>query len=203
MNTFRIISTVCVLATSAWLLKAEPAPSAPSTPPSPVAPKEDLGYDIVDGKTNKIDRVVQADPRFVWVLYENDSGTRRIPRDELPPTLAAKYPYDPKKAQAFIDSQNAQAKQGQATSIALQKQTLEIREKGYLSQINDLKEKQRDVDDNLKTVTKEIDTTTKKRKTNFRTQKIDLLKQQGDLREQMQKLEDSLKETRNQLDALP
>jgi len=194
MNTFRIISTVCVLVVSALLLKAEPDTSTPPTP------KENLGYDIYNGKTNKIDRVMQVDPRYIWVLYENDSGSRRIPRNELPPTLAAKYPYDAQKASAYLQ---AKASENQA-AINSQKALLQAQEKDVLAQVNALKKQQQDNDTKIKALTAEIKTAPKsKSAAGEKNQKVALLKSQEDMRLSMEKLQAKLKDVRSQIDALP
>jgi hypothetical protein len=65
--------------------------------PRAAAP-EDLGYDFVEGKTNKIARVHSVTPVDVYVIYEGERGGRKIPRHALPPELQAKYPFDAAKA---------------------------------------------------------------------------------------------------------
>ncbi len=81
-----------------------PVSSGSSVAVAPAIHK-DLGCDIHDGKTNKIARVLNADPLNVYVLYEGGKGGRKISRLELPPQLAATYPYEPDKAAAFLEQQ--------------------------------------------------------------------------------------------------
>ena len=81
---------------------------------APPAAKEDLGYDIVAGKTNKIARVHSASPTWVYVIYEGGNGGRKIPRQNLPAELQAKYPYDPAKAADYQKRLGAAADQQSA-----------------------------------------------------------------------------------------
>src|SRR4051794_19270642 len=69
--------------------------------------QENLGYDIYEGKTNKIARVHSANAVSVLVIYEGNTGGRKIPRQDLPPELQAKYPYDPAKAAEVQQQQSA------------------------------------------------------------------------------------------------
>jgi hypothetical protein len=85
---------------------------------SPV--QEDLGFVVIDGRTNKIVRVHSADPASVFVLYESEEcgkGGRKIPRQELPPQLQAKYPYDAAKAAAYRKLQADRAAEQAAMSV--------------------------------------------------------------------------------------
>lgn len=62
-----------------------------------------------------------ADPVSVFVIYESEDGGkggRKIPRQELPPQLQAKYPYDAAKA-AEYRKQQARAAAEQAALAAL------------------------------------------------------------------------------------
>ena len=89
-----------------------------SQPPA----QEDLGCIVIDGRTNKIICVRSADPVSVFVLYESEEcgkGGRKIPRQELPPQLQAKYPYDAAKA-AEYRKQQADAAAEQAALSAQQ-----------------------------------------------------------------------------------
>lgn len=62
------------------------------------ADSEDLGSDFFEGKTNRIAKVYAATPTHVQVIYDGGKSGRKIPRQSLPPQLAAKYPYDADKA---------------------------------------------------------------------------------------------------------
>jgi len=69
----------------------------------------DLGCDFVDGRSNKIARVFSVTPTHVQVIYDGGQAGRKIPRHELPPELAAKFPYDAAKAAAYQQRQVAEA----------------------------------------------------------------------------------------------
>ena|SRR5882724_4955817 len=75
---------------------------------APGATQEDLGYDSFDGKTNKIASVYKENPVSVGVIYEARSGSRMIPRQDLNPQLAARFPYDGQAAEAFLKKQAAE-----------------------------------------------------------------------------------------------
>lgn len=80
---------------------------------------ENLGYYVEAGKSNKITRIITATPAYVQVMFGNDGniGSRKIPRNELPPELAARFPYDAEKSaehqkrQAALDAQQRAAQQ--------------------------------------------------------------------------------------------
>ena len=107
--------------------REQPAAAAPETATSPSSKsqpvaQEDLGCVVIDGKTNKVVRVMSADPVSVFVIYESEAGGkggRKIPRQELPPQLQAKYPYDAAKA-AEYRKQQADAAAEQAALSAQQ-----------------------------------------------------------------------------------
>jgi hypothetical protein len=83
-----------------------PAPTPSRQSQSPV--REDLGCVVIDGKTNRIVRVHSADPVSVLVIYESEEGAkggRKIPRQELPPQLRTKYPYEAAKAAEYRKQQ--------------------------------------------------------------------------------------------------
>jgi hypothetical protein len=85
--------------------------AAPTKQPQP-AVQEDLGCVVIDGKTNRVVSVNSADPVSVHVIYECADGARggrKIPRQELPPQLQAKYPYDADKAADYRKQQADQA----------------------------------------------------------------------------------------------
>src|SRR5438128_69357 len=109
MNTrfpFLITSVLAVCLAPVWTLPslAGDTPNAVSPAARPPisataaetqeATKEDLGFDIANGKTNKISGVYKVDPIAIGVIYEARSGSRMIPRQDLNPELAARFPYD-------------------------------------------------------------------------------------------------------------
>jgi hypothetical protein len=110
--------------------------------------QDDLGCVVIDGKTNKIVRVHSADPVSVFVIYENEEcgkGGRKIPRQELPPQLQAKYPYDAAKAAEYRKQQADAAAEQAALSVqqaarmrAAAKEVLGQKERGILAQIDSL-----------------------------------------------------------------
>lgn len=89
-----------------------------ATASTPSAP-ENLGYYVEAGNSNKITKVITATPSYVQVLFGSDGslGSRKIPRSELPPELAARFPYDAEKAtehqkrQTEMDAQQRAAQQ--------------------------------------------------------------------------------------------
>jgi hypothetical protein len=110
--------------------------------------QEDLGCVVIDGKTNKIVRVCSADPVSVFVLYESEEsgkGGRKIPRQELPPQLKAKYPYDATKAAEYRKQQADLAVEQAAMSVqqaarmrAAAKEVLREQERAIHAQIDSL-----------------------------------------------------------------
>jgi len=81
--------------------------SASAPKDHPATTKEDLGYDIFAGKTNKIARVHSASAAWVYVIYQGGLGGRKIPRQDLPPELQAQFSYDPIKAADYQKRQAA------------------------------------------------------------------------------------------------
>jgi len=126
------------------------APESAATPSRQAQPtvQEDLGCIVIDGKTKKIVGVHSADPVSVYVIFEGEDGTRggrKIPRQELPPQLQAKYPYDAAKA-AEYRKQQADLAAEQAAAAAQQaermrkaaKDGLHQKEQGILAQMESL-----------------------------------------------------------------
>ena len=89
--------------------------------PTTITPPEDLGYDVFEGKTNKIARVYAVTPTHLQVLHEGGKSGRKIPRQELPPELAAQYPYNAAKAAGYQQQQMDIA----ARQIAAQRTVME------------------------------------------------------------------------------
>ncbi len=83
------------------------------------AVSENLGCYVEAGKSNKITKIITATPSYVQVMFgsEGSLGSRKIPRSELPPELAARFPYDAEKAtehqkrQTEMDAQQRAAQQ--------------------------------------------------------------------------------------------
>jgi hypothetical protein len=129
--------------TAAVLESATPPPSQ-SQPPV----QEDLGVVLIDGRTNKIIHVRTADPVSVLVIYENEEGSkggRKIPRQELPPQLQAKYPYDAAKAAEYRKQQAAAAAEQAALSVqqeakrcAAAREALRLKEREIRAQMDSL-----------------------------------------------------------------
>ena len=117
-------------------------PSSQSQPPV----LEDLGCVVIDGRTNKLVCVRSADPVSVFVIYESEDGGkggRKIPRQELPPQLQAKYPYDAAKAAEYrkqqadaAAEQAALSAQQAARARAAAREVLRQKEREILAQID-------------------------------------------------------------------
>jgi hypothetical protein len=113
---------------------------------SPSAVQEDLGFIVIDGRTNKVVSVISDNPIEVYVRYESadrGQGARKIPRQELPPQLRVKYPYDATKAAEYRKQQADQATEQaalaaqQATKArAAAREALRQREREILAQID-------------------------------------------------------------------
>ena len=162
--------------------------------------KEDLGYDIYDGKTNKIDHIAEVDPRFVWVIYEGGTSGRKIARAELPPQLKVKYPYDPQKAAAFIKEKGAEYQ----AQLAMEKAGLRVRESDLESQIDALDKQTAEDESEIKNLTRQIRTARKGHEASVaKESKIKLIQDQDDIRQRREKLEDTLKQVQAQIDVLP
>jgi hypothetical protein len=131
--------------------KEQPIAAAPESATAPTRQlqppvQEDLGCVVVDGKTNKIVRVHSADPVSVLLIYESEGGGkggRRIPRQELPPQLQAKFPYQPAKAAEYRKQQADQTVEQAALSVqqaararAAAKEVLRQKEREILAQID-------------------------------------------------------------------
>lgn len=90
--------------------------------------EEIFGYDLINGVTNQIARIAKVTPVDVQVFYTNSKGGRKIPRQDLPPELAAKFPYDEAKAAQYrkqqieIAAQQAAARAAAARQVVLQRE---------------------------------------------------------------------------------
>jgi hypothetical protein len=99
---------------------AAPESATASTSQAQPPAQEDLGCVAIDGKTNKIVRVHSADPVAVFVIFESEDGGkggRKIPRQELPPQLQAKYPSDDAQAAKYRKQQAGAAAEQAALSV--------------------------------------------------------------------------------------
>jgi hypothetical protein len=94
------------------------APESDVTTNSQPRSEENLGYDVVDGKTNKIGSIYKVTPSYVHVIYDPSTRGRKIPRQELPPELKAKFPYDATQAAEYQKQQMALAAQQAAIATA-------------------------------------------------------------------------------------
>lgn len=125
---------------------AAPESGAMSARQSQPPARDGLGCIVIDGKTNKIVRVQSADPVSVFVIYESEDcgkGGRKIPRQELPPQLQAKYPYDAAKAAEYRKQQADLAAEQAALSVqqaararAAVREVLRQKEREVLAQID-------------------------------------------------------------------
>ena len=169
----------------------EPKPEAQS------AVTEDLGYDFYDGKSNKIARVFNATPVAVQVIYEGNKGSRNIPRDNLPPQLKAKYPYDADAAAQFMKNQALKVE----AQHDVQRQAWEKRETELKAKLASLKRQSTDKKHEIAIVNEHIHAEPRNR--DLRAKKADLLQQQEDLRKQTETAEDQLAQARKALNSLP
>ena len=102
--------------------------------------EENLGYVVVDGKTNKIGRIFSVTPSYVWVIYDPSTGGRKIPRQELPPELKARFPYDAAKAAEYQKQQMEAAARQAAVQAAVARETGLRREAEITNEIAALRE---------------------------------------------------------------
>ena len=103
-----------------------------------VATQAEDTFDTLTVGTNtfKNVRVIQASPVDLLIGY--DDGYRRIQLQDLPDSLKARYPYDPKKA-ADYEKQKAQAARlRQAQNAAAVRTSLLAREAELQNKIGDL-----------------------------------------------------------------
>ena len=100
---------------------------------------DNLGYDVVDDKTNKIGRIYKVTPSYVWVIYDRDTGGRKIPRQELPPELKVRFPYDAAQAAEYQKQQFELAARQVAAQAAAARQAARLREREIENEIAMLK----------------------------------------------------------------
>jgi hypothetical protein len=197
MKTIPFLIAVSLLISSRLAVKAGADENKTVTPAETRnAQQEDLGFDVFEGKTNRIARVAKVDPRFVWVVYEDSKTGRKIPRAELPPQLQAKYPYDPQKAVASI---NAHAQEAQAEAAA-QKTALRQKEHNLQSQVDALEKQMTENEKEIGNLDRKLKTMPKSK--TLKAQKIKMLSDQDELRKRKTDLTDRLKQVRAQIDEL-
>jgi hypothetical protein len=74
----------------------------------------------------------------VYVIYEGDTGGRRIPRQELPPELRGRYPYNAAKAADYRKQQADKSTQEAISAAERNARLREAIERGILDQIEAL-----------------------------------------------------------------
>jgi hypothetical protein len=157
----------------------------------------DLGCDIRDGKTNKIARIYKVTPTHVQVIYEGGKSGRNIPRQQLPPELAAKYPYDAAKV---AEHQRQQAETA-ASQVAAQQSAARIaaqrRENDIKAEIDKLDEQDGKLQGQINVYANMAGGNGRKR------QLAELRNDRQSLRERKLKLQDQLKTLQSRRDATP
>ncbi|HMP82026.1 MAG TPA: hypothetical protein PKA41_04885 [Verrucomicrobiota bacterium] len=147
---------------------------------------EDLGWDLHEGKSNKIARVYSVTPAYVQVIYDGGKGGRKIPRNDLPPQLRARYPYDAPRA-AEYQAQKAEIAVNRATAVNdTLRENLKKQEDTLMAEINRLGEKDSQMQ-------REVNALRKAPPGGGRKVKLaHLMNQQQQLREHVQKLQSQL-----------
>lgn len=98
------------------------------------APAEDTFETLTVGtNTYRNVRIIQASP--VDLLIGHDDGYRRIPLQDLPDSLKAKYPYDPQKAAGYEKQKAQEAQLRQARDAGALRTALLAREAELQNQI--------------------------------------------------------------------
>ena len=98
-----------------------------------------LGYDFFEGKPNKIAKVYAATHTHVQVIYDGGKSGRKIPRQSLPPQLAAKYPYDADKAADYQRLQMDISSRQIAAQQTIMEESARRREKERMENIKRLR----------------------------------------------------------------
>lgn len=192
MTRAALLLTLCISTSS--MPAADPKPARNEVKDS--KPKEDFGYDVHNGVTNKIARIATVDPRYIWVVYEDGVSGRKIPRSELPPQLQARFPYDPKKAAESIEARAAENR----ALIAQHKQGLQQKERDLTAQIDAIERQRGENQKEIGNLNRKINTAPRSKV--LKGEKLKLLEQQNDLRERKAGLEARLKQVQAQLDSL-
>jgi hypothetical protein len=188
-----------------WLSWQTACWSADLIEPQPLPPaQEDFGCDVVGGATNKILRVSSVNPISIYVLYECENRGRWILRQDLPPQLKAKYPYDPAKVAEYQKRQMEQQKQQAelaaqlaAAQRAAQREALNQREKEILAEIAKL-EKQDVEEQKEKNVLKNLP-----HGGGRRVRAAHISSNQENIRNRIQQLNTLLQQVRAQRDSIP
>jgi hypothetical protein len=92
-----------------WCVAAEPVATGHGLDSASVnstngVPGEDLGWIVVDGKTNRVTKIGEVNPVSVQVFYSSGAGhlgATKVLRQDLPAELRSKYPYDAEKAAEY------------------------------------------------------------------------------------------------------
>jgi hypothetical protein len=93
----------------------------------------------IDGEVYREVRVVEATPVEVAIVARGPVG-RRLKRQELPPELACRYPYDPARAAEFEQEQARVAVEKQARDRREAYESLGRQERGLLLEIKKAEE---------------------------------------------------------------
>jgi NACalpha-BTF3-like transcription factor len=129
----KVIGTVLIIA--ATLIGSETRSGRAEAAEDSKTLQQDLGCDVVDGTTNRIASVSSVTPTFVYVVYEGGHSGRKIPRQDLPPQLKAKYPYDAEKSSEFQKQQIELAARQAAAQRAAMREALRREEAEILAEI--------------------------------------------------------------------
>lgn len=135
MKTRTLRLTLTLACALALMLGQRVPMHAETNTPSFAAAAEDLGFDFYEGKTNKIAKVYSVTPTHVQVLHEGGKSGRNIPRQSLPPQLAAKYPYDAAKAAEYQKQQADLATQQIVTAQAIARENVRKQEQQLLNEV--------------------------------------------------------------------
>ena len=138
--TQMLARAVCV--TTLMLLGSRTPGQAEEKSDDSKAAQQDLGYDIFDGQTNRIVRVSNVTPTHVFLAYE---GTRlkgrTVARQDLPPQLRERYPFDVRKAAEMERQQIALAAQRADARRAAWKNALQRREMEIAAELQSLQQR--------------------------------------------------------------
>jgi hypothetical protein len=158
---------------------------------------EDLGHDVVHGKTNKIIRISNVTPLMIYAVYEGGTSGRWIPRTELPPQLESKYRYDAKKA-AETAKQQVKVQEARRAEYLV---ALRQREVQLSAQLNAAREQMARIQEDIRDLNRQIRNT--KKDGPLRGRKNSLIDQQNRLGDQVNALKDQLSLVRSQINNAP